>query len=77
MFDGSHLYSDDDDGPTSNLDFCNNVVENVNDDCIETDGAGINCCIYNNTFRKFLAGVSVAPAAIGLTWIIRNLLQLI
>jgi parallel beta-helix repeat protein len=73
MFDGSHLYSEDDAGPTSNLDFYNNLVEFINDDCIETDGAGTNCRIYNNTFRSFLSGVSVAPAAIGPTWIIRNL----
>jgi parallel beta-helix repeat protein len=73
MFDGSHLYSEDDAGPTSNLDFYNNLVEYINDDCIETDGAGTNCRIYNNTFRSFLSGVSVAPAAIGPTWIVRNL----
>ncbi len=73
MFDGSHLFSEDDAGPTLNLDFYNNVVEYINDDCIETDGAGTNCRIYNNTFRSFLTGVSVAPAAIGPTWIIRNL----
>ncbi|MGB7566555.1 MAG: right-handed parallel beta-helix repeat-containing protein [Chitinivibrionales bacterium] len=72
MFDGSHLFSDDASGPTKNLDFCDNIVEFVNDDCIETDGAGSNCRIYNNTFRSFLTGVSVAPAAGGPTYIMRN-----
>ena len=75
MFDGSHLYSDDSAGPTTNMDFCDNVVEFVNDDCIETDGAGSNCRIYNNTFDKFLTGVSVAPAADGPTYIFRNLFR--
>jgi len=73
MFDGSHLYSDDGAGPTTNMDFHDNIVEYVNDDCIETDGAGSNCRIYNNTFRTFLTGVSVAPAAGGPTYIFRNL----
>jgi hypothetical protein len=72
MFDGSHLYSDDVSGPTSNMDFHDNIVEFANDDCVETDGAGTNCRIYNNTFRKFLTGVSVAPAAGGPTYIMRN-----
>jgi hypothetical protein len=72
MFDGSHLFSDDATGPTMNMDFCGNVVEHVNDDCIETDGAGSNCRIYNNVFRTFLSGVSVAPAAGGPTYIFRN-----
>ena len=73
MFDGSHLYSDDETGPTSNMDFHDNIVEFANDDCIETDGAGTNCRIYNNIFRSFLTGVSVAPAAGGPTYIMRNL----
>lgn len=71
MFDGSHLYSED--APTTNLDFHDNTMNAVNDDCIETDGAGINNRIYNNRFSKFLTGVSIAPAAIGPTYIFRNL----
>jgi hypothetical protein len=73
MFDGSHLYSEDEAGPTADMDFYGNVVESVNDDCIETDGAGSNCRIYGNTFRTFLTGVSVAPAAIGPTYVFRNI----
>jgi hypothetical protein len=73
MFDGSHLYSEDEAGPTSNMDFHDNLIEYVNDDCAETDGAGTNCRIFNNTFRNFLTGVSVAPAAGGPTYIVRNL----
>ena len=73
MFDGSHLYSEDEDGPTSNMDFHDNLIEFINDDCVETDGAGTNCRFYNNTFRNFLTGVSVAPAQGGPTYIMRNL----
>jgi hypothetical protein len=73
MFDGSHLFSDEAAGPTFAMDFYGNVIEHVNDDCIETDGAGSNCRIYNNVFRSFLTGVSVAPAAGGPTYIFRNL----
>jgi hypothetical protein len=75
MFDGSHLYSDTATGPTENLDFHNNVVQGCNDDCVETDGAGSNCRIYFNRFHDFLTGVSVAPAAIGPTYIFRNILS--
>jgi parallel beta-helix repeat protein len=75
MFDGSHLYSDTATGPTENLDFHNNVVEHCADDGIETDGAGSNCRIYFNRFHDFLTGISVAPAAIGPTYIFRNILS--
>ncbi len=75
MFDGSHLYSDTATGPTENLDFHNNVVSGCNDDGVETDGAGSNCRIYFNRFQDFLTGVSVAPAAIGPTYIFRNILS--
>jgi len=72
VFDGSHLYSEDAAGPTSNMDYHDNVIEYANDDCIETDGAGTNCRIYSNTFSTFLTGVSVAPAQGGPTYIMRN-----
>jgi hypothetical protein len=75
MFDASHLYSDDATGPTENLDFHNNVIQGCNDDCVETDGAGSNCRIYGNRFHDFLTGVSIAPAAIGPTYILRNILS--
>ncbi len=74
MFDGSHLYSEDATGPTDNLDFYHNLVEHCVDDAIETDGAGSNCRIYFNEFRDFLTGISVAPCALGPTYIFRNIL---
>ena len=75
MFDGAHLYSDDATGPTENLDFHNNLVEHCVDDGIETDGAGSNCRIYFNQFRDVLTGISVAPCAIGPTYLFRNVLS--
>ncbi len=72
MFDGAHLYSSHDEGPTRDLDFYRNTVVDCLDDAVETDGGGINCRIYNNTFRSFLTGVSVAPAFWGPTYIMRN-----
>jgi hypothetical protein len=74
LFDGSHLY-DDSSAVTENLDFHNNVIEHCVDDGIETDGAGSNCRIYFNRFSDFLTGISVAPAAIGPTYIFRNILS--
>lgn len=74
MFDGAHLFSDDAAAPTEDVDFHDNVVLNCGDDGIETDGVGSNCRIYNNVFSNFLTGISVAPAALGPTYIIRNTL---
>ncbi|MFH0909022.1 MAG: right-handed parallel beta-helix repeat-containing protein [bacterium] len=74
MFDGAHLYSDDGAGPTRNMDFYSNIVAHCADDGIETDGAGSNCRIYDNAFSDFLTGISVAPCAVGPTYIFGNLL---
>jgi hypothetical protein len=75
MFDGAHLFSDDANAPTENLDFHDNVILNCGDDGIETDGVGSNCRIYNNVISNFLTGISVAPAALGPTYVFRNVLQ--
>jgi parallel beta-helix repeat protein len=74
QFDGAHLYSFFADGPTQNMDFHNNSIVNVTDDAIETDGAGSNVRIYENTLSDFLTGISIAPGHGGPTYIIRNLL---
>lgn len=74
MFDGAHLFSDDATAPTEDLDFHDNVIVDCGDDGIETDGVGSNCRIYSNTFSNFLTGISVAPAALGPTYIFRNTL---
>jgi len=74
LFDASGLYSASLKGPTTNMDFHSNLIDRCSDDGIETDGAGINNRIYDNTIRDFLTGISVAPCAIGPTYIYRNLL---
>lgn len=74
MFDGAHLFSDDHLAPTEDLDFHDNIVLNCGDDGVETDGVGSNCRIYSNVFSNFLTGISVAPAALGPTYIVRNAL---
>jgi hypothetical protein len=74
LFDGAHLFSDEAAAPTENLDFHDNLVLNCGDDGVETDGVGSNCRIYNNVFSNFLTGISVAPAALGPTYIFRNTL---
>jgi hypothetical protein len=72
MFDGSNLYSDDLSGPTRNMDYHDNLISGCGDDCVETDGVGSNNRIYGNVFRDFLTGVSVAPCAVGPTYVFRN-----
>jgi hypothetical protein len=74
MFDAAGLYTRSTDGPTTNLDFHSNLIDKCSDDGIETDGAGINNRIYSNLIRGFLTGISVAPCALGPTYIFRNLL---
>ncbi len=74
-FDGAHLYSDNLSGPTTNMDFYDNTILNCRDDGVETDGAGSNNRIYGNRIEGFLTGISVAPAAIGPTYIFRNVLS--
>ena len=75
LFDGVHLYSADPSGPTVNMDFYGNVITDCLDDAIETDGGGINGRIYSNLLDGFLTGISVAPAALGPTYIFRNVLR--
>jgi hypothetical protein len=72
MFDGAHLLADEEGAPTENLDFHDNVIVDCGDDGIETDGVGSNCRIYNNVISNYLTGISVAPAALGPTYIFRN-----
>ena len=74
MFDGVHLYSYNAESPTQNLDFHDNVLVNLVDDAIETDGAGSNNRIYANRLSGFLTGISIAPAHEGPTYIMRNVL---
>lgn len=74
MFDGSELYSLIAAGPTMDMDVYNNYFTLCADDCIETDAYGSNVRIYDNVFYDFTTGISVAPAYIGPTYLVRNLL---
>jgi hypothetical protein len=75
LFDGSNVGSDNRDGPTKNLDFHNNHIADCGDDGTEADGAGINNRFYDNTFDRCLTGISVAPCALGPTYIVRNVIS--
>ena len=74
MFDAAGLYIDSARGATTNLDFHSNLIDRCSDDGVELDGAGTNNRIYGNLIRGFLTGISVAPCAVGPTYIFRNLL---
>jgi len=74
LFDGCHLYPDHG-APTRNMDFHDNILRRCGDDGIETDGLGSNVRIYSNVFDRFLSGISLAPARVGPTYIMRNVLS--
>lgn len=71
-FDASGTGSENLAGPTRNLDYHDNLIDVCSDDAISMDGAVHNNRVYNNTFKGFLTGVSVAPAAGGPTYVFRN-----
>ncbi|MGV6851805.1 MAG: right-handed parallel beta-helix repeat-containing protein, partial [bacterium] len=58
----------------SNSDVEDNVFYHLSDDGVETDGYSSNVRIVNNRFENLLAGVSVAPAEAGPTYLVRNLM---
>ena len=58
---------------TNETDVYENLVYNVGDDGMETDGYCSNVRIWGNTFREALIGISLAPARIGPVYAIRNL----
>ena len=60
--------------PTNETDIYENLVYRVGDDGMETDGNCSNVRIWKNTFHDVLVGVSLAPARIGPTYAIRNLI---
>lgn len=57
---------------SSETDVYRNVIEHHNDDAIEADGYCANLRIFDNRISDTHMGVSVAPAAPGPTWIVRN-----
>jgi hypothetical protein len=62
------------DGGTNESDIYDNLVYNVGDDGIETDGQCSNVRIWGNTFHDVLMGISLAPVYDGPVYAIRNLI---
>jgi hypothetical protein len=58
---------------TNETDVYDNVVYNMGDDGIETDGQCSNVRIWGNTFHDVLIGISLAPVYDGPVYAIRNL----
>ena len=76
MFDGVKIVGSEDDFTSypTNSDLEENTFYHLSDDGVEVDGFSCNIRILNNRFENILAGVSVAPAIAGPTYIIRNLM---
>jgi hypothetical protein len=55
-------------------DIYNNHIDHISDDGLEPEGACLNHRFRGNTIDSMLVGVSLAPIAIGPTWVLRNLL---
>jgi parallel beta-helix repeat protein len=61
--------------PTNETDIYQNHVYRMGDDGVEADGYCSNVRIWSNTFEDVLVGISLAPARIGPTYVIRNLIH--
>jgi parallel beta-helix repeat protein len=59
---------------TNETDVYENVVYNMGDDGMETDGQCSNVRIWDNTFHDVLMGISLAPVYDGPVYAIRNLI---
>ena len=73
-YDGMHPCGDSapDTAFTSETDVYQNTIYRHSDDAIESDGYCANVRIWNNTIYDSLMAFSVAPAAPGPVWILRN-----
>jgi len=61
--------------PTNETDVYENHMYRMGDDGMEADGYCSNVRIWDNIFENVLVGVSLAPASIGPTYVIRNLIH--
>jgi len=59
---------------TNETDVYENLVYNMGDDGVETDGRCSNVRIWSNTFHDVLMGISLAPVYTGPVYVIRNLI---
>ena len=73
-FDGFGACPGDGGSETNETDVYENLVYNVGDDGMETDGTCSNVRIWNNTFHDVLMGISLAPVYDGPVYAIRNLI---
>lgn len=72
-FDGLGLCPEDTAAVTNETDLYSNLVYNVGDDGVETDGQCSNVRIWSNTFHDVLMGISLAPVYTGPVYALRNL----
>jgi len=73
-FDGFHVCPETDAATTNETDVYENLVYNMGDDGLETDGQCSNVRIWGNTFHDVLMGISLAPVYGGPVYAIRNLI---
>ena len=73
-FDGFNACPDSSAAVTNETDVYENLVYKMGDDGMETDGRCSNVRIWGNVFHDVLMGISLAPATIGPTYAIRNLI---
>jgi len=60
--------------PTNETDIYENLVYELGDDGLETDGTASNVRIWANTFHDALGGISMAPNHIGPTYVVGNVI---
>ena len=73
-FDGFGACPNSSTAVTNETDVYENLVYNMGDDGMETDGRCSNVRIWGNVFHDVLMGISLAPAYLGPTYAIRNLI---
>jgi parallel beta-helix repeat protein len=73
-FDGFGACPEAIDAVTNETDVYKNVIYNMGDDGMETDGQCSNVRIWSNTFHDVLMGISLAPVYDGPVYAIRNLI---
>ncbi len=73
-FDGFGVCPSDTAAVTNETDVYENIVYNMGDDGMETDGRCSNVRIWGNTFHDVLMGISLAPVYNGPVYAIRNLI---
>jgi hypothetical protein len=73
-FDGLHICGDEEMDHPNNADVMANAIRHLGDDGMETDGVCSNIRIIGNRFEEALCGVSLAPAVVGPTYVLRNLM---